>query len=126
MAELDLGMNLYEFNKQGMNQFDPIDPILLYTEIEDMAKEMLFATLKAKYWMLLCHERRDYTIINLIKPRLDTLTNDIKETLTNRGQVLSIDKLDDDSFEIWIRDFDTKENFVYYLFDYTYGVIEEV
>jgi len=126
MAELDLGMNLYEFNKQGMNQFDPIDPILLHTEIEDMAKEMLFATLNTKYWMLLCHERRDYTIINLIEPKLDTLTNDVKETLTNRGQVLSIDKLDDDSFEIWIRDFDTKENFVYYLFDYTYGVIEEV
>ena len=45
-------------------------------------------------------------------------------TLTNRGQVLSIDKQNDGNYEIWIKDFNTKENFVYYLFDYTFGIIK--
>ena len=45
-------------------------------------------------------------------------------TLVNRGQVLSIDKQEDGNYEIWIRDPKTKENFVYYLFDYSYGIIK--
>lgn len=125
MAEFDLGMNLYEFNKKGMDQLDPIDPISLFTQILDIAKD-IFTTYNAQYWMLLCNERKDYTVFNLINPDINTFASDIKETLDNRGQVLSIDKQEDGNFEIWIRDFNTKENFVYYLFNYTYGVIEEV
>ena len=125
MTEFDLGMNLYEFNKKGMDQLDPVDPISLFTQIQDIVEDILTVS-DAKYWMLLCNERKDYTVFNLINPDINTFASDIKETLDNRGQVLSIDKQEDGNFEIWIRDFDTKENFVYYLFNYTYGVIEEV
>jgi hypothetical protein len=124
MAELDLGLNLYDFNKQGMSQESPLDPIILFNKTKDTILDIL--TVKdTHYWMLLCNERKDYTLFNLIDPDVDSFTADLVETLKNRGWVLSIDKQEDGNFEIWIRDPDTKENFVYYLFNYNYGVVEE-
>ena len=127
MAELTLG-NLYEFNKQAMKNEPPMDPIIFNTKIHDIAEEI--RTAKDSYWMLLNHERKDFTIFHLkkensvLKWMTDSLANDLKETLQNRGQILSIDKQEDGNYEIWIRDFDTEENFVYYFFDYTNAVIE--
>ena len=37
---------------------------------------------------------------------------------------LAIDLQKDGNYEIWIRDKKTKENFCYYLFDYSFGIIE--
>ena len=123
MAEISLG-DLYSFNKQGMAQESPLDPILLFNKARETVIDIL--TVKdTKYWMLLCNERKDYTIFNLIAPDADSFSADLVETLKNRGLVLSIDKQEDGNFEIWIRDPDTKENFVYYLFNYNYGVVEE-
>ena len=69
-----------------------------------------------KYWHLY------YTvfIIETFEGSLD----EFRPTLLNRGQVLSIDKQEDENYEIWIRDPETKENFVYYLFDYSFGIIK--
>ena len=127
MAELTLG-NLYEFNKQAMKNEPPMDPILFNTTVHDIAEEIRSG--KESYWMLLNHERRDFTLFHIkkenaiLKFMTDSLASDLKETLRNRGQILSIDKLVDDNYEIWIRDIDTEENFAYYLFDYTEAVIE--
>jgi hypothetical protein len=42
----------------------------------------------------------------------------------NRGYIIDLTTREDGSYEIWIRDKETEENFVYYLFDYTNAVIE--
>jgi len=118
MSDIDLGMNLYEFNKQAMNSERPLDPIALNIKTIEIAKEME----KKKYWMLLCNERKDYSVF-VVKKKTN-IAEELKITITNRGHILSIDKQEDGSYEIWIRDFDTKENFAYYLFDYTFGIIK--
>lgn len=124
MAELDLGMNLYEFNKQGMNSYDPLDTIALGVKISELAKD-LFAREKLKYWMLLGYENRDFTIFNFLdRDNAKGFKKDFTETLTNRGKVLNIEKQPDGNYEIWIREVDSDENLVYYFFDYTEGVIE--
>lgn len=128
MAELDLGMNLYEFNKQAMKNENPMDPILLNNRLKEVAEELRCNP--DSYWMLLNNERKDYTVFHIKKENLiikwltNALASDLKEALQNRGQVLSVDKLEDDNYEIWIRDQITEENFVYYLFDYTKAVLE--
>ena len=77
------------------------------------------------YWMLLCHDRRDYTLFNIIAAEsYSVIIDELKPTLINRGYVLSVDKQPDDAWEIWIRDIETEENFAYYLFQYDKGVIE--
>ena len=66
-ATMDLGMNLYDFNKQAMNQFQPLDAIALNIKLNEMADNLIkrfddIPTFQSsKYWMLLNHENRDYT-----------------------------------------------------------------
>lgn len=118
MAEITLG-NLYEFNKQAMNNEKPLDPIEFATSVKKMVEDIYK---KNSYWMLLNNERRDYTVFHMLSQ--DGINAEMIPTLQNRGQVLSIDKQEDGNYEIWIRDIATQENFVYYLFDYNFGLIE--
>lgn len=133
MAEVDLGMNLYDFNKQVMSQEKPLDFIML-----NKAFKLIYKTLTDKfyggvesfnsnrYWMLLCNERRDYTVFRFeVDFDSKKFLKDLQECLLNRGAVLSIELTDEGNFEIWIRDELTNENFVYYFFNYTEAVIEE-
>lgn len=119
MAEIDLGMTLYDFNKEGMKQEQLLDVITLNRKVANMVKDIAS---RANYWMLLCRERNDYTVFIILTA--EGIYNEMVPTLTNRGEVLSIDKQKDGSYEIWIRDIDTQENFVYYLFDYTFGIVQ--
>lgn len=116
---INLGMNLYDFNKQGMAQLDPLDPIAFNLATGHMVEDIAS---RSKYWMLLSNERKDYTVFIILTK--EGILNEIRPTLLNRGQVISIDKQSDENYEIWIRDPDTKENFVYYLFNYEFGIIE--
>ena len=121
MAEITLG-TLYDFNKQAMKNEKPLDPIALNIKVKEVAKDLYEQATKGNsYWMLLSNERRDYTLFIVLTENGTAV--EMLPTLTNRGQVLSIDKQEDNSYEIWIRDPETEENFVYYLFDYGFGVI---
>ena len=73
--------------------------------------------------MLLSNERKDYTVFRIKRSIPRNIIEEISIALNNRGQILSIDKQKDGNFEIWVKDFSTKEAFVYYLFDYTFGVV---
>lgn len=118
MSEISLG-NLYDFNKAAYKNVKPYDSVELgvkLTEIEPLL-------IDDKYWMLLCHERRDYTIFVNTTVKKGKFAQELKETLMNRGLILDIEQQKDGSFEIWIRDFDTNENFAYYLFEYGNGVV---
>ena len=120
MADFNLGMDLYDFNKQAYAQEEPLDVISLNIKVNRLVKD-LYST-KQPYWMLLCKERSDYTVFIMLTKE-GTVT-ELLETLQNRGQVLDIQKLEDGNYEIWIRDPDTKENFAYYFFDYSFGIVK--
>ena len=129
MAELNLG-NLYDFNKNAMSQIEPMDAIrfnLMLNSIADIMIDACESTNK-HYWMLLCHDRRDYTMFNIISASsdnvLEIVVNEIRPTLQNRGMILDIELQDTGAYEIWIRDIETQENFAYYLFPYDNAVIE--
>jgi hypothetical protein len=119
MGEIDLGLNLYEFNKQGMAQEKPLDVIDFNRQIINMVEDV---AARSKYWMLLCRERNDYTVFIILTK--EGTVSEILETLLNRGLILAIDKQKDGNYEIWIRDRDTNENFVYYFFNYEFGIVK--
>ena len=113
-------MSLYEYSKQIVANEVPMDPILFNKKMIEVSMDMVEHT----YMMLLCHERRDYTIFHITNTDKKIATKEISETLYNRGKILLVDKQKDGSWEIWIRDSLTDENFAYYLFPYDNGVVE--
>lgn len=126
MAEVNLG-TLYDFNKEAMKNEKPLDPIMLNVKVEEVAEDIwdVVDDCGLQYWMLLCHDRRDYTLFNIMgAENAELIVKELRPTLLNRGQVISIAKQPDGAWEIWIRDIETDENFAYYLFQYDNGVIE--
>ena len=117
---INTGMTLYDMNKQLIAKEPPFDSILLNKKVKNMVTDIIER--KKQYWMLLCNERKDYTVF--IPLTLEGTVKELIETLLNRGEIISIEKQEDNNYEIWIRDPDTQENFVYYFFDYTFGIIK--
>ena len=113
-------MSLYEYSKQVVANEVPMDPILFNQKMIEVSMNMVEHT----YMMLLCHDRRDYTIFHIANADKKIAAKEISETLYNRGKILLVDKQKDGSWEIWIRDSLTDENFAYYLFPYDDGVVE--
>ena len=123
MPDIKTDTTLYDINKQCMNQFEEMDKKKIKENLEIIAKDLLNkAVMEEKiYWMLLNHERRDYTVF--IPTTVDGMIQALEETLSNRGKILDIQKQEDGAYEIWIRDLYLKDNYVYYLFNYTNGIV---
>lgn len=119
MAEASI--TLYEMSKQFASTANPMDGATFNKQVNEVAEEMM----SAPYWMLLCRERFDFTVFHTegVESK-KKITKELMPTLKNRGLVLFIDKQPDGAWEIWVRDPDTNENFAYFLFDYTPGIIE--
>lgn len=126
MAEVDLGMNLYEFNKQGMKVYDPLDRIALGVKVSDMAKEIFAREGSLKYWMLLNNEMKDYTLFHFNnRDNKNQFQKDFIETILNRGvDVTEIELQPDGAYEVWVRDKKTGEDRLYMFFNYEWGVVE--
>lgn len=119
MADITLG-NLYDFNKNAMNTLKPLDTFILNRQIEDIAITMLVGD---KYWMLLNKELGDYSIFHIENENINWISKEVRETILNRGKIISIDKTEDGiAFEIWIKI--DEECFVYYLFGYDSAIIK--
>lgn len=125
MANVELG-TLYDINKQVMIQTaTPLDEYGLSKPKREIAK--WFNCEIDGYAMLLCHERRDYTIFAMYhikeheRPQ-DIAAQELIDCLKNRGEILSIEFNENKAWEIWLKI--DGEAFVYYLFDYTQAVIE--
>lgn len=117
---IDTGMTLYDMNKQLIAKEKPFDTILLNAKVKKMVTNIY--NKKKPYWMLLCNERHDYTVF--IPLTLEGTVKELIETLLNRGEIISIEEQEDENYEIWVRDPKTKENYAYYFFDYSFGVIK--
>lgn len=123
MADISAG-TLYEINQSIMS-----------TQTKMTKKEWDTATkvIKAyfrnnaeqKYFMLLCKEIADYTIFVLSASLSSEIAcNELKELITERGEILSIEENDNSAIEIWIKRNDDNTPHAYYLFQYGRAVIE--
>ena len=129
-SEVSLG-NLYDMNKQLMEHeiaLSPEERLRIGSQLEEWLEDKF----TQKYFMLLCHEHRDYTVFNLDKtstwatPDLTMLRvarQDIFECLDNRGTLLSAELQPDDVWEFWIKNI-VDGCAAYYLFPYGDAVLE--
>lgn len=128
-SEVSLG-NLYDMNKQLMEHEMPMDGDAIEVALNEL-QNWLAAHWNDKYFMLLCHECRDYTLFNLDKtstwarPQGTVLLDaakDVLECMTNRGTLLAVSLQPDGVYELWIRN--DEGCFAYYLFPYGTAVLE--
>jgi hypothetical protein len=125
MAEVNME-TVYEVNKKlSLENDKPLDPIALNLKIKEIAEKMSVGD----FWMLLCNERRDYTIFDVKKGNQKETEPALRETLQNRGDVVTIfwnDKYQ--AWEIWVRDINPltteKEDYMYLFFDYSSAIVE--
>lgn len=119
---MEIQMNNYDLNKQVIAQLANMD-----TEDLNSAKS-LFAEYhqekNQKYYMLLCHDLRYYTIFATGKYVVETLEDEVMDCLNCLSEnIKAIDKDEvSDAVEIWIEV--DGEIVVAYFFGYEKGVIE--
>jgi hypothetical protein len=124
MSEVTMG-TLYDLNKQVVQA-----EISLTGEYLEKKKDIIKDFLKntdGMYYMLLCNERKDYTVFrNEYRHAgdLDAFANVlVDECLLNRGLVKGIDKTKGETaIEIWLSI--DGEAYVYYFFKYDDAIIE--
>lgn len=117
--------SLYDMNKQLVEQtckpLNHLELAAIQPKLEDW-----FNWIIDTYAMLLCHERRDYTVFHLYETQNENppavAANELLGCLTDRGEILSIEENSDHAWEIWLRI--NKELYCYYLFRYDDAVIE--
>lgn len=116
MGEVSLG-TVYDMNKTLMEKEPSMSVNALNKKINKINK--FFA--RGEYFMLLCHEARDYTVFQITGKNPDLAGNELKECLKNRGIILAIDEVSGNAYEIWIKN--EEGIFAYYLFPYDAGII---
>lgn len=119
-----LDMNQYDLNRQQMANCNPI-PLPLLTQETGNVAGWFGSNDEFKYFMLLCRERNDYTIFNVIEHNYSEAALGLFECLTFRGQTLAIDyNHDAQYYEIWVKCFDEELPSMYVLFPCNDFVIE--
>lgn len=123
MNEVDVSMGtLYDINKNIMTQnCVKMDRDVLRKRLKELRE---YFKKHQTYHMLLCHERRDYTVFVVNKEKeasLNEAIEAIKDCMVNRGTILDIEKQPDGAYEIWLRI--DEEAFCYYLFPYDEAII---
>lgn len=121
--------SLYELNQK---MYDKVKPLNMTQKKEQLSNLYEWAKeQRCDYLMLLCHERRDYTILHF-KTREDKkykngIYTDLLECIDNRGKLLDVRYVQDqDAWEIWIRIFADKahQNYMYMLFNAEPFIVE--
>ena len=120
-TDITLG-SAYEINKNLVEKYEKE----LTAEELKQKKEELIAFLNAKndnYYMLLCNDKKDYTVFRLVESKEELVNILVDECLLNRGLVKGIDLTEDKyAMEIWLSI--DNEAFCYYFFPYGAAVIE--
>lgn len=128
-TSFELG-TLYDVNKNLIQNSEKMLSQGILNSKKEEIKNFLKKT-NNEYYMLLCHERRDYTLFNLGHETYDTYKEKyqktvnvlIDECLQNRGEIRGIDiTKDKQAIEVWIST--EGDSYVYYFFPYDKGVIE--
>lgn len=126
MSDISLG-TLYDVNKNLVlkNEIELTDGVL------NSKKEIItnfMRQMNNAYYMLLCNEKKDYTVFKMNDKDNDDSIREIvsilvDECLKNRGEIRGIDLTKDkDAIEIWLIIED--EAYCYYFFPYDAAIIE--
>lgn len=122
MAEIEL--DNYSIHKQMYAKIDP--PSMekvnqMFTTVGAWASTHF----KKPYYAILCKELSYYCFFNLQNPNFDKFVQELKKTFNFRGRVLDIEyNHAQDSYEVWIKDYKTKEINMYVLFECGDWVVE--
>lgn len=121
--ETQMAMNIYDVNKQIINQLPPLVGESLI-EKKILVRNFILNT-KNKYYMLLCRDINYYTLFALdiyenTDERLENIMLD--ECITQLGDIKSIEVTEDGgAIEIWYTAHD--DSYVMYFFPYDAGVV---
>ena len=126
--EIEFG-TLYDINKSIVKQNEIKLSEGLLNSKKEIIKNFIMKKTENFYFMLLCNERKDYTLFNFKDYKTSERSFNcanclIDECLMNRGEIRGIDLTKDkEAIEIWMVIED--EAYVYYFFPYDNGVIED-
>jgi hypothetical protein len=126
MSDISLG-TLYDVNKNLVlkNEIELTDGVL------NSKKEIITNFMRQidnSYYMLLCNEKKDYTVFKMSDKDNDNSIREIvsilvDECLKNRGEIRGIDVTKDKgAIEIWL--IIEEEAYCYYFFPYDAAIIE--
>lgn len=125
------GANLYDMNKQLVEHYEKkMSKKTLKKIMNNTVVPFFEEVLKShKYFMLLCHDARDYTVFNILESDDNTnnvIATELEECFMTRGDIYSIEisQSQKDALEVWIKSFSDSKMYCYYLFPYDFGVIE--
>ena len=125
MADVDMGLNVYEFNKNIMKQLPVIEDL---KGVRETLIKYIQETPAKQYLMMLCREQNDYTLFNFNNNRFNNqFDQDVIECMENRGfGIVNAEIIDDGmAMEIWVKEPGQMENAdLYYLFPADQMVIE--
>lgn len=125
MKENNISLNLYEMNKNIIKQLPPLTPLEVFSK-KDLFEHYIETTDNIHY-MLLCRDYNYYTIFNnnvsLFKEEFKNFSDAVCTIITELGEVYSIELVEGNSIEIWIKPTGEEEVYAFYLFPYDLGVI---
>ena len=117
MADVDMGLNVYEFNKNIMKQLPPIEDL---NGVREILIQYLHETPAKQYLMMLCREKNDYTVFNFKGSRTNNqFDQDVIECMENRGYRIINCEITDGSaaIELWVKEPGQMEDAdLYYIF----------
>jgi hypothetical protein len=124
MADVNMGLSVYEFNKNIMKQLPVIENLQgVYDKIQNYWEKAPFS----EYLMLLSKERNDYTLFHFGSGDPAPFIDDIIECFANRGLGIVNTEIVDNgiAMEIWVKEPNQMEEAdLYYLFPADQMVIE--
>ena len=106
MSNLEMG-TVYDLNKQLVETAEKVISPYKLNEKKKIIKQFIRES-KDNYFMLLCNERRDYTLFNIISDKEEDKLNElanvfVDECLQNRGNIKGIDLTESkDAIEVWL------------------------
>ena len=104
-----VGQTNYEINQEGYRQINPLSESELIKSLENIETWFPFLPGDIEYIGILCRERNDYTIIHTPNYNYKKATQEIREILESRGEIMDIiyDNKGD-YFQCWVRERRTK------------------
>jgi hypothetical protein len=117
MADVDMGLNVYEFNKNIMKQLPPIEDLNC---VKETLMKYIEVTPAEQYLMMLCREKNDYTLFNLNNMWVtEQFAEDVLECIANRGlSIVNCEIIDNNvAMELWVKEPGQMEDAdLYYIF----------
>lgn len=117
-----LKLSFYDLNKSAYGSLPAYNNIQI-NELQDRINDWENAS---GYFMLLCNDIKYYTVLRRTqhkKAEFPDLGQAITGLLLERNYTIHADEITQDYFEIWIKDKETEETYMFALFPYDWGVI---